>query len=87
MDMLTDEIARRYARIDAWLAEDENADPDDRIGAGATTYAYGVLSDLSGFATADSGSNLRIASGGFTDLSAGALRPLRGLDEGFARLG
>ena len=85
--MLPDEIARRYARIDAWLAEDENADPDDRIGAGATTYAYGMMGVWTGIASADSGLKLRISSGGLADLSAGVLRPLRGLDEGFARLG
>lgn len=80
-------VARRYADIDAWFAADDDGDPDDRLVAGGVAAPFAASGDLfwSSIASSDPGLNLRIASAGISEL-AGAFRPLRGLDEGFARL-
>ena len=74
--------------IDAWFAADDAIDPDDRNAAGGVGVPFFGSVDLfrNSVSASDSGLNLRIASGGITELSSGAFRPLRGLDEGIARL-
>ena len=89
-DFTPDEIALRYDEIDAWLAAHDGADPDELSGAGPAAYAVGSARGAGlggGVAPLENGIGVRIGAGGFADLSAGALRPFSGLDEGFRRLG